>query len=232
MSKALERWKSGDKRLQIDVKDLNKEYVKETFKFLGWDLEEGYDITDYSGSIWTNTLIGCLSVDTTLLHGSIPDANYPISTIQDLDEIVRYEENKQENMFTKDMLVSGAHIVEMRDGVRYLVAGDYIIGEDGYMPLSKYNDELELKNSYRDLDIVKVFNGGNKHGGALLGAGAGVVSYITQTNLPVVWQREFSEDKQKRLEKEKQQQLIQTLQEDVRKAQKALQEASDKLEEM
>ena len=58
--------------------------------------------------------------------------------------------------FTKDMLESGKHIVEYRDGERRLYLNGFFIGLYCGLPLSLYNDDLTEEVSV-NLDIVKVF---------------------------------------------------------------------------
>ena len=63
-------------------------------------------------------------------------------------------------------LISGKHIVELRDGFRLLVAGDYLpdIDGNGFMCLTSYSDDLRL-NDYEvdydkchvEFDICKVY---------------------------------------------------------------------------
>ena len=63
--------------------------------------------------------------------------------------------NKVEE-FRKDMLESGKHIVEYRNGARRLYLNGFFVGLHCGLPLSLYNDDL---TEYIDvnLDIVKVF---------------------------------------------------------------------------
>ena len=46
----------------------------------------------------------------------------------------------------KSDLISGKHIVELRDGSRLLIAGDYLpdIDGNGFMCLTSYSDYLTL----------------------------------------------------------------------------------------
>lgn len=47
-------------------------------------------------------------------------------------------------------------IVEYRDGIKRLVVNDDLIGDDGHLSLSNYNDDLK-HDEYSDLDIIKVY---------------------------------------------------------------------------
>lgn len=58
--------------------------------------------------------------------------------------------------FTKDMLESGKHVVEYRDGARRLYLNGFFIGLHCGLPLSHYNDDLTEEVS-ANLDIAKVF---------------------------------------------------------------------------
>ena len=66
----------------------------------------------------------------------------------------------------KSDLISGKHIVELRDGSRLLVAGDYLpdIDGNGFMCLTSYSDDLRLNDCevdydkcHVDFDICKVY---------------------------------------------------------------------------
>lgn len=62
--------------------------------------------------------------------------------------------------FTKDMLESGKHVVEYRNGVRRLYLNGFFIGLYCGMRLTTYNDDLSANTSV-NLDIVKVFSTDN-----------------------------------------------------------------------
>lgn len=70
-------------------------------------------------------------------------------------EVYPKEEEKIQE-FTKDMLKSGEHVVELRNGTRYLYIGKYLIGEEGGDLLSNYTDNLTVP-FYTELDICKVY---------------------------------------------------------------------------
>lgn len=54
----------------------------------------------------------------------------------------------------KSDLISGKHIVELRDGSRLLVAGDFLpdIDGNGFMCLESYSDDLKLDDCEVDFD--------------------------------------------------------------------------------
>lgn len=129
--------------------------------------------------------------------------------------------DQQNNTFTKSMLVSGEHVVKLRDGSYNLVMKDRISDLGGWLSLDHLSEDLhhldrEYSYNNEDLDIVAVYS---------------LKKYFTLNNLEdgkeltLIWQRE-SPEKQKQLE------VIQTLEEDLKRAQKALEEAKSKLEEM
>ena len=139
---------------------------------------------------------------------------------------------EEENVFTKDMLISGEHIIELVNGTRYLVAGDYLISETGYMSLDKYGSDL-LNNikSNTEFHIVKVFSGKTYNGYSKeIFAGNGFSKYLHTNSLELVWKRETSEQAQKRVEREEKLKEIQSLKEEVKRAQKALEAAEEELE--
>ena len=54
----------------------------------------------------------------------------------------------------KDMM-----IVELRDGDRYVVVGDWLYERAGYIPLTAFTDDLKHANrAYESEDIVKVYS--------------------------------------------------------------------------
>lgn len=62
--------------------------------------------------------------------------------------------------FTKNMLKDGM-VVETRDGSRYLVCGNRLIGMDGVIRLSSYDDVMLHKGMFepnRNYDIMKVYD--------------------------------------------------------------------------
>ena len=72
-----------------------------------------------------------------------------------IDEVFK-RRDKNMDKFTKEDLKDGM-IVEYRGGkVRRLVIGNLLLGEGGWMPLLKYDQNLH-HNSNRDFDIVKVY---------------------------------------------------------------------------
>lgn len=99
MSKALERWKSGDKRLQVVVEGFSEErrkFVVTLFEQLGWGVSEkmlGYLLVK---KILSNTYIIEQTPSDSLLHGNVPDVCYPATTVKELQEIVDYENSKKQ----------------------------------------------------------------------------------------------------------------------------------------
>ena len=122
--------------------------------------------------------------------------------------------SKQSNTFTKSMLVSGEHIVKLRDGSYNLVMKDRIVYKGRWVSLEHLTDNLihycvEEDYTDEDLDVIAVYS---------------LKKHFTLNNLEdgkeltLIWQRESSE-------KQKQREVIQTLEEDLKRAQKALEEA-------
>ena len=58
--------------------------------------------------------------------------------------------------FTKKDLKNGM-VVETREGNRYMVVGDSLMRDVGYLPLSLYNDDLR-ENNNSQFDIMKVYD--------------------------------------------------------------------------
>lgn len=65
--------------------------------------------------------------------------------------------------------VTNGMIVETREGVRYLVLGDLSIGENSWLELSDYNNSVGFNHrSFKELDIVKIYNPDEELGGQRL----------------------------------------------------------------
>ena len=124
--------------------------------------------------------------------------NYGCVTYKN-SEVVRYVQNKcwliidkpnkQQNLFTKSDLISGEHIVELCNGERSFVAGEYLIDDTGYMPLSDYNEHLQHKNE--NYTINKVFNG--KSGDQRIYATGGLSEYLNNEKLKLIYDRQENE---------------------------------------
>ena len=128
----------------------------------------------------------------------------------------------KENTFTKSMLVSGEHIVKLRDGSYNLVMGNRIVDSDGWISLDHLTEDLqhigvECNINDEDFDVMAVYSVGDYF----------ILSNLEEgeKNLSLIWQRESPE-------KQKQREVIQTLEEDLKRTQNALKEAKNKLEEM
>ena len=63
---------------------------------------------------------------------------------------------EREMKFTKDMLKSGEHVVEYRDGHRSLYLNGYFVGINSYNDSFYYSDNLE-NTRFESLDIVAVY---------------------------------------------------------------------------
>lgn len=132
------------------------------------------------------------------------------------------KDQSETTTFTKSMLKSGEHIVETREGIRYLVAGGMLINLNGYQPLGSYEDNLEFKNIPL-MSIDKVYSGRDHTCEGCLTqdikeyhAGEGFKDYINQDNLTLIWERESPEQKEKRLQKEKLKLKLQELQKECK----------------
>ena len=123
-------------------------------------------------------------------------------------------------VFTKDMLVSGQHIVKTRCGEYNMVIGDSLVGSNSYIKLKTVTDGL--KYDFReDLDIIKVYEMEEHFTLNELSSGE---------CLTLLWQRESPEEAEKRIEREEKLKHIQTLEADIKKAQEALEETKKELE--
>lgn len=219
---SLERWKNGDKRLQVETEyltDERKNSLWVLFDQLGWS---NNDIREFSeGCVWTNTLDCGVEPFGVLMHGDDLDPSYPLSTVEDLEEIVKYEESENmkegDNTFTKDMLVSGEHVVECRNGDKYLVFKDRLIESGGYNELEEYKDNLTYKDCEPAWDIVSVY----KH----VSAPDSLEFIFEEGNLTLVWQRTSSE-KLKLLEE------VSSVEEEIKTLQERLEKLKIELKEI
>ena len=91
----------------------------------------------------------------------------------------------------KSDLVSGKHIVELREGSRLLVAGDFLpdIDGNGFMCLTSYSDDLRLNDcevdydeSHADFDICKVYE-------IVKHMGLPILANNMDTACKIVWER-------------------------------------------
>lgn len=70
-------------------------------------------------------------------------------------------------------------IVETQEEKLYLVVGDKLIGEDGYLNLASYHDDLK-HTLFRDFDIIKVYN---------YKLGRSFSRLLDDDNLELIWER-------------------------------------------
>jgi hypothetical protein len=102
--------------------------------------------------------------------------------------------------FTKDMLISGEHIVECKDGVRLLVAGSVLIGVRGFTHLSSYNEDLShaYAKGQENFSIQKVMSYKDIF---CSGFRQSFVNGITSAHkLPTVWERKEKSSQQLEIE--------------------------------
>ena len=71
-------------------------------------------------------------------------------------------------------------IVEYRNGFRRLVVNDELIGDDGHLSLTEYNDDLKINELYRNLDIIKVYK---------YKLGWSFNRLLDDDNLELIWER-------------------------------------------
>ena len=81
--------------------------------------------------------------------------NYTILEFDNFDWSEKEKENNMKN-FTKSDLQNGM-VVETRED-RYMVVGDKIINNYGFMALSSYEENLTLTEGDDDFDIIKIYD--------------------------------------------------------------------------
>ena len=74
---------------------------------------------------------------------------------------------------TKDELKNGM-VVEIRKGVKYLVSGDILVRDKGFVPLSEFNNDLTATQEQDEFDIVKVYD---------------ITHRLDFTDLTLLWER-------------------------------------------
>lgn len=112
-------------------------------------------------------------------------------------------------VFIKEMLISGEHIVECNNGERYLVAGNVLFGKTGHIPLTYYDEYLNYR-ACNEYSANKVFSCKTGAGYRL---GYGVESLDSTHKL--VWER--NRKSQQQIEIEELQNVIQDAQERINK---------------
>lgn len=166
----IERFKSGDKRLQVVVDgmpDEQKTLVQKGFSKLGWwfSLGVGSHLVHYDAG-YTNQYSTSTGTSGHNLYRQIftTDNNYPttsftelmiLADMVDLPEVVQYldekelikhgikqEKSMKNNEFTKDMLEDGMFV--RINSVIYMVLGDVFSCLDRYIPIDEdYDDNLK-----------------------------------------------------------------------------------------
>jgi len=168
-------------------------------------------LVDEDGDLMETTSDWCLIEQTEFQHFEEVDR---IPLPKDKPKIEEVCSTKT-STFTKSMLKSGEHIVETREGERFIVAGEYLLGENDYDHVESLADTLEDVNQNKECDIVKVYSG-KVYKEINIVAGKGVLDYINSNSLTLIWERESPEQKEKRLQKEKLELKLQELQKECR----------------
>lgn len=114
------------------------------------------------------------------LPSSQGDQSY-ICTIEEFDlESLHWWKDQS---FSKQQLITGEHVVELNNGQRYLILGDYMVSTRGYAWLSTFEDDITIHDN--GTMITKVFSIKKPEGMSL---GEGLIS-INDDNLITVWVR-------------------------------------------
>ena len=88
--------------------------------------------------------------------------------------------------FTKADLKSGM-VVEYSDKTfgRRLVVDNFLVGEDGYLELEEYNEDLTLEDEYATLDIVSVYK---------VKYAEKINKLFDKNNLELIWERKETKE--------------------------------------
>jgi hypothetical protein len=93
--------------------------------------------------------------------------------------------------FTKSDLKTGVHFTKDREGIFSAVFKNTFCGDNGFVPLSSFNDELFNVNGHSELDIVEVYE---THGDRSM------TSYLKGLGLRRIWERTEQTEAQKEME--------------------------------
>jgi hypothetical protein len=93
--------------------------------------------------------------------------------------------------FTKSDLKTGVHFVKDREGTFAAVFKNVFCGNDGFVRLSSFNDELENANGNNEMDIVEVYETDKDRS---------MTSYLKGLGLRRVWERTEKTPAQKEME--------------------------------
>jgi hypothetical protein len=113
--------------------------------------------------------------------------------------------------FTKSDLKTGVHFTKDREGIFSAVFKNTFCGDNGFVPLSSFNDELFNVNGHSELDIVEVYE---THGDRSM------TSYLKGLGLRRIWERTEQTEAQKEMEVLQEQ--AKALQEQITKLQSKL----------
>lgn len=153
------------------------------------DMEEQYDLTIYDGiQCPTHWIIkpmkkycGTIQVVAKFVgnafeieEDTILRFRWGLETIEE----VYPKEGKME--FTKDMLKSGEHVVEYRNGDKRLYLNGCFVGPNSGVPLSSYLDDLKNRHGEDQIDIVAVYK-------AITGSS---FEYILSYSNELIWRRD------------------------------------------
>ena len=169
------------------VKQFGEQFYTDDFDREMLDfIEDNYSVDNINGWHVTKTLCYHYNDNDFFITGSTPlliDGTY--LTKQQFKEKIGMT-NK--NTFTKDDLVAGKHVIECRNGTRFVVLEENVLlelGEKGWLGLDDFQGNLLHNNGSDEWDIVKVY----------------LVQYINIhfcKHLPLVWERkEKSEEPEK-----------------------------------
>jgi hypothetical protein len=120
--------------------------------------------------------------------------------------------------FTKDMLVSGEHVVEFGDGDLGLVLASGFVCQNCRMGFDDINYDLTYDDDDCDLDIVKVYK---------IKRNFILNNLSTKENLTLLWERETPAQKEKRLAKEAAFAEVERLEKELEKVKKILAELEE-----
>jgi len=149
---------------------------------------ESFSHTEYTTTKVSDNLYETSWGGGTVIMDSLASVKY-YTTFEDFKLLKVDFKNTFKNSFTKSDLISGEHIVETVNGDRFMVAGEYLIDNTGYMPLSDYDEYLQYTNE--NYTVSKVFNG--KSGDQRIYASGGLAEYLLNEKLEIIYDRQENE---------------------------------------
>lgn len=195
------------------MKQFNEPFYTDAFdqEMLDWLIGKGYAVWDNHGNTPSldELYLRCASATAFWTTSNTPTFDFGeyLTKNQFKEKIgMTNESHPENNTFTKSMLKSGEHVVKLADDSYHIVLGNRIVRDKDYIQLKSVSETLECSFD-ADLDIVTVYKVDKDFILDELPSGK---------SLTLLWQRGSPEQKEKRLQKEKLELMLQELQKECK----------------